>query len=403
MGSAPPYAAAMSELGRRWRALPLLVRDGLLALVLTVVGQVELLLLADEVDGSRPLQHAAFAVATGSLLARRSRPVAAAATVAAGIAVQTVVGDAAAVAGFVALLVITYSVAQYADRRRDALAGLLLVLASIAVYPLVRDDVRVADEVANALIPTLVWVFARLARERLDRAVRAEREAAASRERARAAEAARDAALTAERRRIAREMHDVVGHGVTLMLLHAGAAQAGPAGRDPATAHSLDVVLEAGRTALDDLHRLLRVLRDDGAHQDADDGAPGTLADLERLTASAGAVLAVEGAPRPVPAALEATAYRVVQEALTNARKHAPGASVTVRLGWGEDALAVEVVDDGRGDPRGSGLEHGYGLLGIRERVALFDGRVSAGPRRDGPGWRTAAVLPLPVAAPVPA
>jgi signal transduction histidine kinase len=387
----------MSEALLRWRGLPVWVRDGVLALVLTVVGQVELLLLAGEVEGPRVLQHAVFAVITGGLALRRSRPVGAAAAVSTGVASQTVLGDAPAVAGFVAVLVVTYSVAQHAQRRRGALLGLALVLASIAVYPFVRAEVSLADEVANAFIPTVVWVFARLARERLDRAVRAEREAAASRERARAAEAERDAALSAERRRIAREMHDVVGHGVTLMLLHAGAAQAGPAGREPATAQSLDVVLQAGRAALDDLHRLLRVLRDDGA----DDGAPGTLADLGRLAAAAGAALTVEGRPRPVPAALESTVHRVVQEALTNPRKHARGASVAVRLVWGDAALEVEVVDDGSGS--GAGPAHGYGLLGIRERVALFDGRVTAGPRRDGHGWRTAAVLPLPVADRVPA
>ena len=375
----------MSGIRERWRGAPLELRDGVLALLLTVVGQVELLLLADEVEGSRPLQHLAFAVMTGSLLLRRLRPLLAAGLLSGGLAVQTVLGSAPAVAGFVAMLVITYSVAQFVPRRRDAVLGLLLVLASIAVYPFVHDDVRVADEVGNALIPTVVWVFARLAKERLDRAVRAEREAAEERARA-------NDALMAERRRIAREMHDVVGHGVTLMLLHAGAAQAGPAGRDPATSAALDVVLDAGRTALDDLHRLLRVLRDDHG----DDGAPGTLADLERLAAASGAAFAVEGRPRAVPAALEATVHRVVQEALTNTRKHAPGASVEVRLRWRDSAVEVEVTDDGGGGAHG---RPGFGLLGMRERVALFDGRVSAGPRTDRPGWRTAAVLPRPCCA----
>jgi signal transduction histidine kinase len=387
----------MSELRARWRELPLWARDGLLALVVTVIGQAELLVQAAEVDGPLPLQHLAFAVMTGALLVRRLRPVLAAVALAVGMAVQTVAGDAPVASGFLAMLVITYSVAQYADRRRDAVLGLLAVLASVVVYPFVRERVSLGDEVANVAIPLIVWIFARLARERLDRAVRAEREAAAQRERARDAEAARAAALAAERRRIAREMHDVVGHGVTLMLLHAGAAQAGPAGRDPGTAAALDVVLDAGRTALDDLHRLLRVLRDD-RH---DDAAPGSLADLDRLVAAAGAALAVEGGPRPVPAALEATAYRVVQEGLTNARRHAPDAAVRVRLCWGESALEVEIVDDGTGTPAGAGS--GLGLLGMRERVALFDGRVTAGPRSDATGWRTAAVLPLPAHAPVPA
>ena len=388
----------MSQVGTRWRGLPLWVRDGVLALLITVVGQVELLLLADEVEGPRALQHLVFAVITGSLLVRRSRPLTAAAVAAGGMAVQTVLGDAPAVAGFIALLIVTYSVAQYADRRRDAVLGLVLIVASVEVYPFVREDVSLADEFANAAIPVIVWIFARLARERLDRAVRAEREAAAARERAREAEAARAAALAAERRRIAREMHDVVGHGVTLMLLHAGAAQAGPAGRDPGTAGAIDVVLDAGRTALDDLHRLLRVLREDGA----DDAAPGTLADVDRLAVTAGADLTVEGTPRAVPAALEATAFRVVQEALTNARKHAPGSAVRVRLLWTDAALEVEVTDDG-GTSAGAGPGSGLGLLGMRERVALFDGRISAGPRADGAGWRTAAVLPLSAPAPVPA
>ena len=381
----------MSGIRHRWRAAPLLVRDGLLALLLTVVGQVELLVAADQVAGSRALQHLAFALMTGSLLVRRLRPLTAAAVFAAAMAAQTLLGPAPAVAGFVAMLVVTYSVAQHAPDRRQAGLGLLLVLLSVAVYPLVHEDVRLADEVANVLIPVVVWVFARLARERLDRAVRAEREAVEQRARARDA-------LAAERRRIAREMHDVVGHGVTLMLLHAGAAQAGPASRDPATAQALDVVLGAGRIALDDLHRVLRVLRDEGA----DDAAPGTLADLAGLAAAAGAAFTVAGRPRPLPAALEGTVVRVVQEALTNARKHAPGAAVAVRLSWGEAALEVEVVDDGAGGGA-PGPSHGLGLLGIRERAALFDGRVVAGPRAGGPGWRTAVVLPLPVAAPVPA
>ena len=377
----------MSQLRARWRGLPLWVRDGVLAAVLAVLAQVELV-LADEVDGSRIAQHGVFLALILPLVVRRLRPLLAAVLLAVGMGVQTVIGDAPVVAGFVAMLVVTYSVAHYADRRRDALLGLLAIVASVEVYPLVRADVSFADEVGNVAIPVVVWVFARLARERLDRAVRAEREAAEQRARAREA-------LAAERRRIAREMHDVVGHGVTLMLLHAGAAQAGPAGRDPGTAVALDVVLDAGRTALDDLHRLLRVLRDDRE----DDTAPGSLADLEQLTGPAGAALRVEGRPRPVPAALEATVYRVVQEALTNARKHAPGAAVDVRLLWGDAALEVEVTDDGRGAP--SGTAHGFGLAGMRERAALFDGRVRAGPREDGPGWRTAVELPLP--APVPA
>jgi signal transduction histidine kinase len=395
----------MSGFRVRWRALPLRVRDGVLASVLTAVGQIELVVLADEVSGPRALQHLAFAVMTGSLVIRRSHALAAAVVVAVGMAFQTVLGDAPAVAGFVAMLMVTYSVAQYADRRRDAALGLFAILASVAVYPFVRGPVSLADEVGNMAIPVVVWVFARLARERLDRAVRAEREAMAARARVREEELAQAAALAAERRRIAREMHDVVGHGVTLMLLHADAAQASLRGREPATARALDVVLGAGRAALTDLQRMLRVLRENPAEGDEVEEQPGTLAGVEGLVESAAATgrdvtLAVDGRERPLPAAVEATAFRVVQESLTNALKHAPGARVRVRVHHGDAALVVEVVDDGAGrGERGPG----FGLAGIRERVALFDGRVSAGPRDDGPGWRTRVELPVPVREPAPA
>jgi signal transduction histidine kinase len=385
----------MSGMRTRWRGLSLWVRDGLLALVLTLAALVELL-LAEEIPPQLPLQFVAFGVMTGSLALRRTRPLTAACAVAVGLAFQTLLGDAPVLSGYVAVVIVTYSVAQYAGRR-DAVLGLLAIVAAIEVYPFVRADVSVADEIANVAIPVVVWVFARLARERLDRAVAAERDAMTARTEIREQELARATALAVERRRIAREMHDVVGHGVTLMLLHADAAQASLGGREPATAQALDVVLASGRTALADLQRLLRVLRDDTA---GDDGEPGTLAGLDALADAARAAgrdvaVTVDGHVRPLPAAVEATAYRVVQESLTNAVKHAPGARIRARVHYGEQSLEVEVADDGPGaapDPERAG----FGLTGIRERVALFDGRVTAGPRADGPGWCTHAVLPVP-------
>ncbi|UOY03667.1 sensor histidine kinase [Blastococcus sp. PRF04-17] len=390
----------MSGIRARWQGLSLWVRDGLLALVLSLAALLELVVLAGEPIPQLPLQIVAFGVMTGCLVLRRIRPLTAACTVAVGLAFQTVLGDAPVLSGFVAVLVATYSVAQYAGRR-DAVLGLLAIVAAIEVYPLVRPEVKLVDEIANAAIPVVVWVFARLARERLDRAVAAEREVMAARAQMREEDLTRAAALAAERRRIAREMHDVVGHGVTLMLLHADAAQASLGGREPATAHALDVVLASGRTALEDLQRLLRVLRDDAV----DDGEPGTLAALDGLAEAAVAAgrdvtVTVEGRVRELPTAVEATAYRIVQESLTNAFKHAPGARIEVRVRYGELALEVDVTDDGPG-AAGSSDRGGFGLAGIRERVALFGGRVRAGPRADGRGWCTSAVLPVP--APEPA
>lgn len=149
-----------------------------------------------------------------------------------GVGGQTLLGEAPAAAGYIALLIVTYSVAEFASRRRDAVVGLVAVLAAVELYPLVADEVSVADEVVNVLIPVLVWVFARLARERLDRALLAEQEALGIRARALEEQVAAASATAGERRRIAREMHDVVAHGVTLML-HAGSAQASLRRREP--------------------------------------------------------------------------------------------------------------------------------------------------------------------------
>ncbi|WP_324276386.1 sensor histidine kinase [Blastococcus brunescens] len=111
--------------------------------------------------------------------------------------------------------------------------------------------------------------------------------------------------------------------------------------------------------------------------------------------------LTVDGPVRPLPTAVEASAYRIVQESLTNALKHAPGAPARVLLRYAERELEVVVEDDGAAGNVGPARPGGHGLVGIRERVALFDGRVSAGPRDDGPGWRVHAQLPVP--APEPA
>jgi signal transduction histidine kinase len=380
-----------AALRQRWSSLPVLARDGVLAAALTIAGQVELVLAAGEVEGPRVLQHLAFAVMTGALAGRRVRPLAAAAVGGAGLAGQTLLGSAPVASGFVALIVLVYSVATYAATRRRAVLGLLAVVAGVLVYPFVEDVVFV-DEVVNALIPTVLWVLARVARERLDRAVAAERR---RQQEAQEQQRRQDEALAGERRRIARELHDTVAHGVTLMLLQAeivrGADDVGPDSRQ-----ALEVAQSAGRACLDDLRRLLVLLREESP----EDAAPGLhgvelLADAAR---AAGVDVQVSPPPSPpvLPASLDVAAYRVVQEALTNAARYAPGATVTVRWELTEEGLVLDVVDDGarvRGVPQQG---TGHGLLGARERVALHEGTLDAGPRSDGSGWQVHAVLPHP-------
>jgi len=230
--------------------------------------------------------------------------------------------------------------------------------------------------------------------------------------RASQAENARRAVL-AERVRLARELHDVVAHHVSVMGVQAGAARR-VLDADPESARgAIRAVEESSRTAVSELRRLLGVLREDDAGTGTDGGADAPaplLADLPALVARVGASglqasYETVGAPRPVPDAVGVSAYRVAQEALTNVVRHAAARSAQVRLRYLDRALEVEVVDDGRGAPavpagvagasgrRRSG-HGGHGLVGMAERVALHDGLLDVGPRPTG-GFRVRARFPL--------
>jgi signal transduction histidine kinase len=222
---------------------------------------------------------------------------------------------------------------------------------------------------------------------------------AALRERADRAEAerellAREAVLT-ERTRVAREMHDVVGHRVSLMVLQAGAIEMAAA--DPHRVEQLaGQVQTAGRQALDELRQLVGVLRAGDGDGTAPLGPQPGLADLRGLVAESRAagmtVDLVAPADAPVDPAVGRATYRIVQEALTNAGRHAHGAAVSVSVQCREDELVVRVVNG-----PGGHLTHadggGYGLVGLGERARMLGGRLTAGPRLDG-GFAVEAVLP---------
>ncbi|WP_328851859.1 sensor histidine kinase [Micromonospora globbae] len=221
--------------------------------------------------------------------------------------------------------------------------------------------------------------------------------------RMRRAQAARLVALAAEREaaaraderlRVARELHDIVSHGVSVMVLQAAAAQA-VLDSDAARARgSLDAVQDVGREVVTELRRLLVVLR--GAEP-----APEALPSLRRLEPLATGVrlaggqvdVAVTGDLDAIPAAADVSGYRILQEALTNAARHAPGAAVRVSIEVAADALRLRVTDDGTGAARRS-AGTGHGLTGIRERVELFGGTVTAGPRPQG-GFEVRVELPF--------
>lgn len=242
-----------------------LARDAVLAAVLTALTQVELVLAADEVEGSALLQHAAFAVMTAAVALRRRWPVAAALVVAAGLAAQTVAGHAPVVGGFLALLVVAATLG-YHGSLREGLFGLTAIGLSASLYDLLAEAFVVADFVGNLVIVSGAWGAGRMLRVSTDRRV--------------AAEIARDRyareAVERERRRIAQDLHDSVAHALTLMTLQAGAARERAA--EPVVVDALQTIEGEGRRALTDMHRALRLLGMAAERSDA----PG-LQDLEDL------------------------------------------------------------------------------------------------------------------------
>lgn len=214
-------------------------------------------------------------------------------------------------------------------------------------------------------------------------------------------EAGREVAVADERARIARELHDVVAHHVSAMTIQAEAARSAlPPGSAGAEA-ALAAAAREGRTAMTELRTLLGVLR--GPTGEVELGPQPALDDLDDLIAdlrSDGLDVRfhrtiVEGGDLPLSPALRLSAFRIVQEALANVRKHADATVVDVRITTDADAMIIEVMDDGRGSA--SFLSHtpGYGILGMQERAALVGGSVEARPRADGPGWQVRAILPL--------
>jgi signal transduction histidine kinase len=202
-------------------------------------------------------------------------------------------------------------------------------------------------------------------------------------------------AVSVERLRIARELHDVIAHNVSVMSVQAAAADRVLEGDQPVARGALESIQMTARSTIDEMRRMLGVLRaiDDNGQLAA---LPG-LADLDTLAEQARAAglpvdVRLEGTPAALPAGLELSAYRIIQEGLTNAIKHAGHSRAAVTVRYVPDALKLEVVDDGSGDGLGGGT--GHGLVGIRERVGLFGGELEMGPRHGG-GWRLCARLPL--------
>ncbi len=274
----------------------------------------------------------------------------------------------------------------------QACIGLAVVLAGAATITYNNPDHTAGDLVFTPVLFAIAWLAGFAIRERVVQAEAAEERAArAERER----EAAARLAVAEERARIARELHDIVAHAVSVMVLQVGAVRHKlPAEREE-DREALTGVERTGRAARAEMRRLLGAMRRDG--QDVELTPQPGLDSLEPLLDEVGraglpARLHVEGERVPLPRAVDLSAYRIVQEALTNALKHAQAGQADVTLRYGPGALDVEVRDDGRGAASTDGL--GHGLVGIRERVKIYGGEMSAGPAPGG-GFLLTARLPF--------
>ncbi|MGD9484654.1 sensor histidine kinase [Streptomyces sp. TRM70308] len=326
---------------------------------------------------------------------------------AAGVA-QLAVGVFAVVPDF-AMLVIVFTAASGRVRwaSRSALVGAFVAptLATLFLFPGGEESSTFSDVVGTVFLTVcflLAWVLGDSLRTRRAYYVQLE-ERAARLEREREAQA--KVAVAAERARIARELHDVVAHNVSVMVVQADGAAYVLDTAPEQTRQALETISGTGRQALAEMRRLLGVLR---SSEDGDGGEyvpqPGVeqLAELVEQVRGTGLTVDfhVEGTPRPLPSGVELTAYRIVQEALTNTRKHGgPEAGARVLLTYGSDELDLLAEDDGRGAQaelyeEGGADGLGHGLIGMRERVGMVGGRLEAGPRPGG-GFRISARLPL--------
>jgi signal transduction histidine kinase len=329
----------------------------------------------------------AAALTIGSLLLRRRFPFGAPAAAFAAVAAVSLVEANFAPGSFVIFLTVIVSalLLGMVPERRLALAGIPVYVAALTVAIREHPTDGLEAFVFVALILTCAWAAGFALRSKL---------AEADARRLRAEEAARDA-VAEERARITRELHDVLAHSVSVMTVQASAVRRLLNPEQEREREALLTVEETGRQALAEMRRLLGIMRTDAepaarAPQPGIDTLPQLLEQVRR--SGLPVELTVEGTPVHLPAGVDLSAYRIVQEALTSALEHgAPGhAWVAVRYG-GED-LEIEVANDGSSESGGDGA--GHGLVGMRERVALCGGELTSGPRPGG-GYRIAARLPV--------
>ena len=342
-----------------------------------------------DVTGARALLIPTSLAMTLPLAWRRTAPLPVTAVVMAAFATQSLLDDSSQEVQsiFLGVLLAAYSVGAHADRRA-ATVGLLISWAAILIG-------EPGDFIVMGPVFAGTWLAGRLVRAREGDAQRL-RELTGALERERVEEAR--IATAEERARIARELHDVIAHSMSTIVLEAGAERVNLPEGESSTRDTLRSIERTGREALAEMRRLVGVLRTEtGEPELAPPPSLGHLDELVERVRRAGVPVAVQTMGEPVELApgVDISAYRIVQEALTNVLKHAGDARASVILSYRDHDLEIEVSDDGRGGTPNGG---GHGLTGLRERVTVFGGELEATARQGG-GFLVRARLPFePVA-----
>lgn len=374
------------------------VQDAAFAALLGAVGVAEIWVPLPSVmgEGSRELSTVVVVLTAAALTFRRVLPLTTLVVIVSGFLVLVSGGEVLILfwGGFVPMLVALYSVARHGAGRR-AMYGGLIGAATWVYLDLTVDVLQSPGEIVfHWTVSVVTWaagrglaVMERRADASMRRAIEAE---VASAERTMAA-------IIDERTRIARELHDIVAHAVSVMVVQAGAAEQ-VVDEDPGHVRkALQTIRTTGNGALAEMRRAVAMLRDTEElgqlrPQPGIEALPALIEDARGggLDVS----LTTEGEQRPLPAGLDLAAYRIAQEALTNVRRHAAASRVDVVLRYGDAEVQLEVRDDGTGVPAEAAGFDGHGLIGMRERAALYGGRLETA-STDGAGFTVRAVLPV--------
>jgi signal transduction histidine kinase len=394
-------SARVGELTRMVREADPRAIDVLIALVLTVAGLAIVIGRLGQASPFRPDDVLGAVLVLGQTLplaVRRAWPMGVLVVISLAVGTHSALGYQIVQGGTFSSLIALYGAASLTDNRRGLLAAVISATAVAAFFATNRAAWGIPNVASTAATWAVAWLagtFVRIRGEQADaagaRAASLERE-----QEARAREAVAD-----ERARIARELHDIVGHSLNIVVIQAAGARRVLDARPDLARDALASIESTGREALAEMERMLGVLR----AADINDGAPGPqpgLGQIDSLAAHASEAgipvqVVVEGDRQDVPASVDLSAYRIVQESLTNCLKHSGASRATVTVRYRAEDLEVEVVDDGSGSSGkrahvGSG---GRGHLGMRERVALFGGEISMGPAPSMGGYAVRARLPF--------